>query len=369
MFLVSALSVRFKRAKNCPIVRREREIGMLRLASVSAVRPEGGNLANPIVPSERPRAEGGIRTLKLASILLVLFGNTILCEDLFYPVASDNFVIRWAFQELCNHSFDPRKIWPTPGKTTFNPASVKAGEMIFVRDAPYFFKHLHPKIKVPYFILTHGEYLDTFQDSYFKYVREKNVLGWFTIHPPERRHEKVFPIPLGIIQYNDLYEKRGEAHRHFLKYRKAKRDKLLYMNFTDWRNPERKRIRDLFLTKHFCDNGFPCRFTQYSKETAQHKFIVSPPGLGPDCYRVYESLLVGTIPIVQHSYLDYMYEGLPVLFINEWEEVTEEFLEAKYKEMTSRKYNPEKLYMEYWVSYIAHIRNRIMREHNIVRPV
>ena len=78
-----------------------------------------------------------------------------------------------------------------------------------------------------------------------------------------------------------------------------------------------------------------CRFNQYIKETAEHKFQLSPPGLGPDCYRVWESLLVGTIPIVEHSYFDWMYEGLPVLFIDKWEEVTPEFLEQKYREFHS----------------------------------
>ena len=242
-----------------------------------------------------------------------------------------------------------------PG-ATLNPKEVHAGEMIFVRDAPYFFKHMHPKIKVPYFILTHGEYLDTFQDSYFKYANEENVIAWFTIHPPKKQHEKVFSIPLGIVQYFDLYEKRSEVHKQFLKYRRSKKDGLLYMNFTDWRNPQRKKIRDLFIDQPFCHNGSPCRFNQYIKETAQHKFVISPPGLGPDCYRVYESLLVGTIPIVQHSYLDYLYEGLPVLFIDDWQEVTQNFLLAKYTEMTMKKYDCKKLYMEYWLEYIRSTR-------------
>ena len=286
--------------------------------------------------------------------------------DFFEEQSSNNYVIRWAFQALCDHVFDPRKVWPTTTKPTgasFNPADVQPGALIFVRDASYYFKHMHSKIKVPYFILTHGEYLDTFQESYFKYLKDEKILGWFTIHPPKVAHERVFPIALGIVQYEDLYEKRNEVHKQFLKYRRTKKEKLLYMNFTDWRNPQRKKIRDFFLATDFCDNGRPCRFNQYIKETAQHKFVISPPGLGPDCYRVYESLLVGTIPIVQHSYLDYMYEGLPVLFIDDWAEVTEEFLHEKYEEITSQKYDSKRLYMEYWVEYIQSTRQRLFSQY------
>lgn len=305
----------------------------------------------------------------VSALIFIIDSVTANCEkdnDLFYPIASDNFIIRWAFQELCDFSFDPRTVWPTPSKkwpVKFDADKVKPGDMIFVRDAPHFFKTMHDKIRVPYFIMTHGEYLDTFQERYFKYLKDSQILGWFTIHPCELFHERVFPIPLGIVQYNELYTKQEEVHKKFLKYRRCKKEKLLYMNFTDWRNPERKRIRDFFLEKPFCHNGSQCPFEKYIRETAQHKFIVSPPGLGPDCYRVYESLLAGTIPLVQHSYLDYLYEGLPVLFIDSWDEVTEEFLNEKYAEITSQKYNPEKLYMEYWVKYIKRIRNRLFDQY------
>ncbi len=301
------------------------------------------------------------KLLCILTLYIHLFAG--LDHDLFYPTTSSNFVIRWAFQELCDFVFDPRTVWPTSTDVwpaTFDPKKVRVGDMVFVRDAHHFFKTMHSKIKVPYFIMTHGEYLDTFQEGYFDYLEDSRILGWFTIHPHKKKHERVFPIPLGIVQYHDIYKKREDVHNKFLKYRHTKKEKLLYMNFTDWRNPDRKRIRDYFLEQKFCNNGHQCPFEKYIRETALHKFIVSPPGLGPDCYRIYESLLVGTIPIVQHSYLDYMYEGLPVLFIDNWEQVTEEFLNEAYKEFTSKKYNPERLYMQYWIDYINVTRKRLL---------
>ena len=182
-------------------------------------------------------------------------------NDLFMDAPSHNFVIRWAFQELCDFVYDPRHDpWPSErvnGKTpTFNPDEVKPGDMIFVRDATWFFKTEGRRIQVPYFILTSGEYLDTFKEDYFKYLdKYPNILGWFTIHPHKKQHERVFPLPLGIIQFNDLYTKREEVHAKFLRYRRTEKQKLLYFNCTDWRNPERKRIRELFGAKSFCDHS------------------------------------------------------------------------------------------------------------------
>lgn len=290
-------------------------------------------------------------------------------NDLFSEAHSNNFVIRWAFQDLCDFVYDPRtNPWPTPtntGKTpTFNPAEVKPGDMIFVRDALWFFRTEGKKITVPYFILTAGEYLDSFKEDYFRYLDNPLILGWFTVHPHKKQHERVFAIPLGILQYHDLYTKRAEAHKKFLNYRKAKKKKLLYMNITDWRNPARKKIRELFKDKPFCSCGDFGPFERYLKETAEHKFSIAPPGLGPDLYRIYECLLVGTIPIVQHSYMDWLYEGLPILFVDDWEAITREYLEQQYAQLTARKYNPEKLYMEYWIDYIATTRERLFNKYN-----
>ena len=295
-------------------------------------------------------------------LVLVLISSGLHALDFYEGEPSDNFVIRWAFQDLCDHHYDFREVWPTPSEhdqpVTFKASQVKSGDMIFVRDIRSFFKEKHHKIKVPYFVLTSGEYLDMFQEKYFKYLEDGKILAWFTVHPCKIAHERVIPIPLGVVQYEWLYKRRRKVQAQFMKYRNTPKKKLLYMNFTEWRMPFRTKIKDFFKNKLFVTDQERCSFTEYSSELAQHKFVLSPPGLGPDCYRVWEACLAGTIPIVQHSYLDFIYEGLPILFIDSWSEVTEEFLYEKYSEMTSKKYSQETLYMEYWIDLIAKTRQK-----------
>jgi hypothetical protein len=278
------------------------------------------------------------------------------------PVSQD-FVIRWAFQALCDHHFDPRVVWPTPapeGKpVSFDPKKVKPGDMIFVRDFEYYFEHKHTNIEVPYFVLTHGEYLDMFQQKYLKYLKDGKILAWFTIHPcDDLVDERIIPLPLGIVQFDELYEHKKKSHDRFSQLRQKEKNKLLYMNFTEWCMPERTRIRKLFERKPYVTYADRSDFKNFIKELADHKFVLSPPGLGPDCYRVWECALVGSIPIVEHSYLDFMYEGLPVLFIDRWEEITEEFLEAKYTEMITKSYSPKRLDMGYWIDLIDKAREK-----------
>ncbi len=295
-------------------------------------------------------------------LIVLLMSSALTAVDFYEGEPSGNFVIRWAFQNLCDHHYDPRSVWATPTKddrpATFKPSDVKPGDMIFVRDSKRFFKEKHHKIKVPYFILTSGEYLDMFQEKYFKYLQDDKVLAWFTIHPCDVEHERVIPIPLGIVQYDHLYGRRKKVHSQFMGFRVTSKKKLVYMNFTEWHMPFRTKIKKYFKKQSFVTHRERCSFKEYISELAQHKFVISPPGLGPDCYRVWESCLVGTIPIVQHSHMDKMYEGLPILFIDNWSEVTEEFLQEKYLEMTSKTYSQEKLYMEYWIDVIEKARKK-----------
>ena len=290
-------------------------------------------------------------------VVLPLAAITFYDEEL-----SENFVNRWSFQELCDHHFDPRYVWPTPtqaGKpVSFSSQDVKPGDLIFVRDFEYYLEHKHHHINVPHFIMTHGEYLDSFKEEYLELIDGKTLLAWFTVHPCSIEHERVVPLPLGVVQYKEMYDEKKKTFKNFMRLRKRKKDKLLYKNFTEWRMPERTRIRQLFEQSSFCTKGEPCEFGRYISELADHRFVLSPPGLGPDCYRVWESLLVGTIPIVQHSYLDSLYEGLPILFIDSWEEVTQKFLEEQYEKITNQAYSQKKLFMNHWIDRIDEVRKK-----------
>lgn len=80
------------------------------------------------------------------------------------------------------------------------------------------------------------------------------------------------------------------------------------------------------------------------KLMSSYKYIISPQGNGLDCHRTWEALVLGCIPIVKSSCLDPLYEGLPVLIVKNWVDITSELLE-NFKPQT---YNIEKLDIEYW---------------------
>ncbi len=49
---------------------------------------------------------------------------------------------------------------------------------------------------------------------------------------------------------------------------------------------------------------------------AESKFVLSPPGFGEDCYRTWEAVLLGAVPIVRRSPLQQLYDGAPVVVVD-----------------------------------------------------
>lgn len=50
------------------------------------------------------------------------------------------------------------------------------------------------------------------------------------------------------------------------------------------------------------------------------KFVISPPGNGPDCHRTWEAMYSGAIPVVLKEAWPFAHLNLPVLAVNQWTE-------------------------------------------------
>jgi len=285
----------------------------------------------------------------------------------FKETHSEDYIIRWAFQKRCDHVYDmitnPYQ-WPTSSKgVTFDPKDIQSGDTIFVRNAPEFFTKMHHKIDNPYLIITMGEWRESVEDQWLDYLDDEKIIAWFSIHGCTRTHPKFHLLPIGVFQRKDIYKERKDYAKLFADLRKQPKTKLLYANHGDLKNKkqDRKDLDAYMADKTWCTytaqvQGLP--FVDYMKEMAQFKFTLSPRGYGIDCYRTWEALLVGSIPVVKHSQLDPLYEGLPILVINEWEELTEGFLNEKYAEIASKSYDLSALFTDYWFKKVDDIREK-----------
>jgi hypothetical protein len=89
---------------------------------------------------------------------------------------------------------------------------------------------------------------------------------------------------------------------------------------------------------------------------ADFAFELSPRGKGLDCFRTWESLFLGTVPIVRTTTLDPLYqdEDLPVVIVQDWREVTQANL-RRWQEELRHRFTPaltRKLTTDYWLDKI-----------------
>ena len=97
-------------------------------------------------------------------------------------------------------------------------------------------------------------------------------------------------------------------------------------------------------------------FPNYLDDILSSVFVFSPPGNGLDCHRHWECLLAGAIPIVQSSLLNELFDGLPVMIVNDPSEITYHKLYEFLSNYKTKNYNNEKKYSTYWVNKILSLK-------------
>jgi hypothetical protein len=89
----------------------------------------------------------------------------------------------------------------------------------------------------------------------------------------------------------------------------------------------------------------------FLQQIRKHSYVLCPEGNGVDTHRIWETLYLGGIPIVLSSkVLNPLLTELPVLIIRDWKKLyNKEYLEFKWYEMQTKKYNFEKLKASFWI--------------------
>ncbi len=116
---------------------------------------------------------------------------------------------------------------------------------------------------------------------------------------------------------------------------------------------DRTSIFHVILSSNVIDHDQWMPRGQLWETKLNYAFSISPHGNGLDCHRTWEDLALGCIVIVKTSPLDPLYEGLPVIIVQDWNEVNEENFEKWIVQYGDAFTNPayrEKLTNRYWMS-------------------
>lgn len=140
---------------------------------------------------------------------------------------------------------------------------------------------------------------------------------------------KVNPIPYGLQRRLNHSDNRSEILLEFMSHNNCQIDQLLYVNHSVNTNiEERSGINELFLDKSWAKVEVKSvNYIEYLSSLEKSKFMICPIGNAIDCHRNWECLYMRRVPVMKkNEYLEYLMKDYPVLFVNDYSEITEELL-------------------------------------------
>jgi hypothetical protein len=183
-----------------------------------------------------------------------------------------------------------------------------------------------PHIKKP-FILISG--MSSFNvDNYQVILDSPYLIKWFCTNPP-CKHDKLIGLPIGFEERNREGGNQ-EVIFKFLADDKVKINKLLLPYHTVGNNPARDSHINYLQSLPFVDvQETKLPFSEYLELLSRYKYCICLEGAGFDTHRNYESLLVGTVPIMKNSSVKFIYDDyiLPSVFVDAWTDIDKDFFD------------------------------------------
>jgi len=257
---------------------------------------------------------------------------------------------------------DPNYYFYTVFPNTFTEERINAikREVIIIYTCTHWVENLFEELKKiktekKFILITHNSDHDLNENIYK--LKPDNIIKWFAQNVNYSNDKNDFEsIPIGLENpswFNHIHKIENLLNK--LKTEKNIKN-LLYVNHTVRSYPsERTEPYRLFTDKSWCtiechENGN--NFEAYIDNIYNHKFILCPRGNGLDTHRFWETLHLKSIPVVIKNINNSYYNDLPVVYVNNWEEITEYFLNKEYEKIINTTYNYEKLYFEFWKNKI-----------------
>lgn len=157
----------------------------------------------------------------------------------------------------------------------------------------------------------------------FKFLESNRIKKWFCQNR-EISHPKLFSIPIGLA--NSQWPHGNQNIISEIKNKNNKKELLVYKNFDINTNYTERNLCNIVTNLNNISMHPHVSIPAYWDTMSKSTFIISPPGNGIDCHRIWEALYLNCIPIVKNHEAFSQFKHLPIIFVNSWEEVTIDFL-------------------------------------------
>ncbi|MEA9598578.1 hypothetical protein VC178_01545 [Polynucleobacter sp. AP-Sanab-80-C2] len=235
---------------------------------------------------------------------------------------------------------------------------------------PYFSKYVLPAIQIP-FVLVSGDSdlsisVQTLGPTLKAIADHSLLIAWFAQNK-DSEHTKLRALPIGL----DFHSRWRDAQiwgggfilpamqeaelRQILQQspRWSERKVLAYCNWgVSVDRGDRQECKQKMNPQAYFYQSKRLSRTQTWVEQAQYAFVISPSGAGLDCHRTWEALALGCVPIVKRSPMGEVFEGLPVLMVDDWAQVSPLFLKEQAERLQGQTMDYSRLLLRHWIGQI-----------------
>lgn len=203
-------------------------------------------------------------------------------------------------------------------------------------------------INKDFILITHNSDI-SITKKYKQYLEYQKLKRWYAQNV-DFEHNKLMPIPIGIA--NPVWPHGDTKILQCVIEQNNIKQKKLYANFNIATNPKIRKHCLKYIDKKYIENNLS--YQMYLTNLSKAYFSVCPLGNGIDTHRIWESLYLKTIPIVENTYnINYMIKKykLPIITIGHWSELQDmELNQTVYKNLIYN-FDPRILIVENMIHY------------------
>jgi mannosyltransferase OCH1-like enzyme len=246
---------------------------------------------------------------------------------------------------------------------TFDPSNLFDGINIVYTCTMYLARLIRILNKLPqkFIILNHNgdqhtedgvisTYANGIKIAEEPYILTPNIIKVYTVNP-DVVHPRIELLPVGIE--NSMWKSQKKEIMSKLRKQNSERTGFVLMNHSmNTNKEERQLVYDTFKPMPWVTTYDKTTYEQFYKLLATFKFVFNPMGNCFDNHRMWEAWYLGCIPITKRSVMTSFYEDMPMVIIDDWKQVTKEYLIKEYDRIQNMNCNLEKLWFPYWKNKI-----------------
>ena len=227
-------------------------------------------------------------------------------------------------------------------------------------DFPFVLVSGDSDVRVPKKILS--------DNDFNKFLENPFLIHWYCQNM-EVEHEKITNLPIGLDYHTQTTlalwgprESVEDQEKNLISIVESskpfyEREIKCYCNCLycchDGINDDRVQMRNRVPAELMINERFPMPpRTESWNNQINYSFVLCPAGNGRDTHRFWEALILGCIPIVTESPMDKLFEGLPVLILKSYKDITQDLLNETVEKFKKMEFNYEKLLLKYWTDKI-----------------